>query len=213
MCCFDVRLRASDFHCSLVMCLPELLDRLFGRKKPSSPDAKPSESTSTTSIFPIVRPKVENSRRRFSLAKDTKVSTNRSFTDISAVSGHVHDNPSTEIKNDDGGNGDDGDVFYTPSGECYHYDRGCKALQDSRSISSSRKNALPRPLRRCNWCGPRVVTNENSPFFKTKTGRVYHVRDNCHGLRDSKNITGVSEKPELDPCCICVLQTKFQNIN
>lgn len=111
---------------------------------------------------------------------------------------------------------DDNDIHFTPKGNCYHYELGCKGLELAKSIKSSPRKWAPGRLRPCKVCSPRaekVITNEKADYFRTQNGSKYHVRSNCYGLRESKNILGVSEIPkQLEACKVCVLKLNYQYV-
>lgn len=202
-----VRLRTTDFGCILAMCLSLLLQCLGANKKVSEQETDDPNA----SIYPIV---VDTDRRPSSLGSIVKSPIPNSCGDKTSTGdgkdgndGNVRDEPSN------GTTGDEDGVLYTPFGKCYHHHRGCKFLKDSKSIKSNPKKSVPSELRPCNSCSPRKVTNENAPYFKTHSGKKYHVRAECYGLRKSGNIIGVFETPQLEPCEICVLKNKFKDKN
>jgi len=69
-------------------------------------------------------------------------------------------------------NASDGDIYFTPSGDCYHSYKACRGLRMSKAINSSPKKSAPGGLEPCHLCSPGKsyapkVTNRNAPYFRT----------------------------------------------
>jgi hypothetical protein len=110
--------------------------------------------------------------------------------------------------------------------ECYHFSRDCPRCAQSAEATDP-EEGVPAGVRACTRClmrgftgfeatGPAEPTGTAEPpgtptpatriFFTTRTGKKFHLRRNCSGLRNANSIFEASECPaDLTSCSLCAI--------